>query len=98
MEQDRTPSILPNTEGCNGRSLIQHEAIVQLIGGGRTSAGPSVKSKLDVRAYQAGITVSNAKVDQLDSAAFRGEWNYTIKPSRPRSRWSSSCFWSRTKA
>ncbi len=76
------------TENWRGRPLVDHETIVQLIGSVRTSTGLSVKSKLDVRTYQTGITVSDAQMDQLNivAAAFHGEWNYTIKPTRPQCR------------
>jgi hypothetical protein len=76
------------TENWRGRPLVDHETIVQLIGSVRTSTGLSVKSKLDVRTYQTGITVSDAQMDQLNivTAAFHGEWNYTIKPTRPQCR------------
>lgn len=76
------------TENWRGRPLVDHETIVQLIGSVRTSTGLSVKSKLDVRTYQTGITVSDAQMDQLNItvAAFHGEWNYTITPTSPQSR------------
>ena len=76
------------TENWRGRPLVDHETIVQLIGSVRTSTGLSVKSKLDVRTYQTGITVSDAQMDQpnIVAAAFHGEWNYTIKPTRPQCR------------
>ena len=76
------------TENWRGRPLVDHETIVQLIGSVRTSTGLSVKSKLDVRTYQTGITVSDAQIDQLNivAAPFHGEWNYTIKPTRPQCR------------
>ncbi len=76
------------TENWRGRPLVDHETIVQLIGSVRTSTGLSVKSKLDVRTYQTGITVSDAQMDQLNivAATFHGEWNYTIKPTRPQCR------------
>lgn len=76
------------TENWRGRPLVDHETIVQLIGSVRTSTGLSVKSKLDVRTYQTGITVSDAQMDQLNIvvATFHGEWNYTIKPTRSQCR------------
>lgn len=76
------------TENWRGRPLVDHETIVQLIGSVRTSTGLSVKSKLDIRTYQTGITVSDAQMDQLNivAATFHGEWNYTIKPTRTQCR------------
>ena len=67
---------------------IDHETIVQLIGSVRTSTGLSVRSKLDVRTYQTGLTVSDAQMGQLNivAAAFHRECNYTIKPTRPQCR------------
>jgi hypothetical protein len=55
------------------------------IGSVRTSTGLSVKSKLDVRTYQTGITVSDAQMEQLNivPAEFHGEWYSTIKPHPP---------------
>ena len=75
------------TENWRGRPLVDHETVVQLIGSVRTTAGLTVKAKLDIRDYPTGIKVSNADMESLliTRDTFHGEWNYTLHP-RPVSR------------
>jgi len=70
------------TENWRGRPLIDHETVVQLIGSVRTTAGLTVKAKLDTRAYPLGIKVPKTDMDSLllTRAEFHGDWNYTIHP------------------
>jgi Rhodopirellula transposase DDE domain len=70
------------TENWRGRPLIDHETVVQLIGSVRTTAGLTVKAKLDTREYPLGVKVPDADMDHLllTRAAFHGDWNYTIHP------------------
>ena len=70
------------TENWRGRPLIDHEAVVQLIGSVRTTTGLTVKAKLDTRTYPLGVKVPNAEMDNLllTRAEFHGDWNYTIHP------------------
>jgi len=70
------------TENWRGRPLLDHETVVQLIGSVRTTAGLTVKARLDVRSYATGIKVTNSQMDGivLTQEQFHGEWNYTIHP------------------
>ena len=70
------------TENWRGRPLVDHETVVQLIGNVRTSAGLTVKAKLDTREYPLSVKVSDVEMDSLllTSASFHGDWNYTIHP------------------
>jgi hypothetical protein len=70
------------TENWRGRPLVDHETVVQLIGSVRTSAGLTVKAKLDTREYPLGIKVLDAEMDSLliTKESFHGEWNYIIHP------------------
>jgi len=72
------------TENWRGRPLIDHETIVQLIGSVRTTKGLVVKAQLDSRTYKTGLSVSDAKFDELNIhyEAFHGEWNYTVRSNR----------------
>ncbi len=81
------------TENWRGRPLIDHETVVQLIGSVRTTAGLTVKAKLDTREYPTGIKVSDAEMDALliTREAFHGEWNYTLQPRRNLQS-CSTCF------
>jgi hypothetical protein len=65
-----------------GRPLENYETVVQLIGSTKTSAGLTVKARLDRRKYRTGIEVSNAVMASLNitPAAFHGEWNYSLQP------------------
>lgn len=71
------------TENWRGRPLVDHETIVQLIGGVRTTKGLFVKAKIDTQTYQTGISVRDSEMDDLNIVrdAFHGDWNYTIIPS-----------------
>ena len=72
------------TENWRGRPLVDHETVVQLIGNVRTTAGLTVKAKLDTRAYPIGVKVPDADMDALllTPDDFHGDWNYTIHPHR----------------
>jgi hypothetical protein len=72
------------TENWRGRPLVDHETVVQLIGGVRTSSELSVKAQLDTRSYQTGICIADVQMEQLNLVphSFHGDWNYTIKPRR----------------
>jgi hypothetical protein len=72
------------TENWRGRPLVDRETVVQLIGSVRTTAGLTVKGKLDTREYPTGIKVSKAEMDTIliTNEMFHGEWNYTIHPRR----------------
>ena len=70
------------TENWRGRPLLDHETVVQLIGGVRTTTGLTIKAKLDTRDYPLGVKVPDTDMDSLllTHAAFHGEWNYTLHP------------------
>ena len=70
------------TENWRGRPLVDHETVVQLIGNVRTTAGLTVKARLDTREYPLGVKVADVEMDTLllTRADFHGEWNYTIHP------------------
>jgi hypothetical protein len=72
------------TENWRGRPLVDHETVVQLIGNVRTTAGLTVKAKLDTRAYPVGVKVPDADMEAvlLTPDDFHGDWNYTIHPRR----------------
>lgn len=72
------------TQNWRGRPLVSYETIINLIGSTTTTTGLRIKAKLNTRSYPAGVKVSKkelAKVN-LKPAAFRGEWNYSVLPSR----------------
>jgi hypothetical protein len=75
------------TQNWRGRPLTDRVAIVELIGATTTKAGLKVECVLDTRTYEKGIKVRDAEMAALDITGdpFHPEWNYTIKPRRPRS-------------
>jgi len=70
------------TENWRGRPLLDHEAVVQLIGATRTTTGFRVKAKLDRRSYSVGQKVTDAQMRDINliEEDFHGDWNYTIAP------------------
>jgi hypothetical protein len=72
------------TENWRGRPLVDHETVVQLIGNVRTTAGLTVKAKLDTRSYPLGVKVPDAEMETLRITPddFHGNWNYTIHSQR----------------
>lgn len=65
-----------------GQPLESLAVIVSLIASTTTAAGLRVQCELDENEYQRGIRISDediAKVN-LNRNAWRGDWNYTIKP------------------
>ena len=70
------------TQNWRGKPLRTFEAVVELIGKTRTSAGLKVKAKLDTKAYPAGVVVTKSQMTALDlhKGEFHGEWNYTLMP------------------
>jgi transposase len=71
------------SQNWQGKPLITHEVIVKLIGSTTTTTGLRVRSRLDTRAYPAGVKVSREALDAvaLRPASFHGDWNYTIIPN-----------------
>jgi hypothetical protein len=70
------------TQNWRGRPLIDHETIVNLIGGATTQAGLKVRAQLDRDSYQVGIVITPQEMAQVEIIKddFHGEWNYTIVP------------------
>jgi len=75
------------TQNWRGRPLTDRVTIVELIGATTTKAGLKVEGVIDTRTYEKGIKVRDAEMAVLDITGdpFHPEWNYTIKPRRPRS-------------
>jgi hypothetical protein len=67
--------------------LVSYETVVNLIGATRTTAGLRVKAKLDLKAYEAGVKISDQDMDQLmiRSHTTHPIWNYTIRSRVPSS-------------
>lgn len=67
-----------------GEPLRDYETIVNLISRTSTVAGLHVTCRLDRRKYATGRRITDEEMTrvQLRPAAFHGEWNYTIRPSR----------------
>jgi transposase len=72
------------THNWRGQPLLTREIIVQLIGRTTTRAGLKVKAALDPRKYPKGIKVADHDLQHvcIQSAAFHGDWNYTISPRK----------------
>jgi hypothetical protein len=70
------------TVNWRGKPLVSHEVIVKLIAATTTRTGLRVRSALDVNAYPAGVSVSDADMATLylRPDAFHGEWNYSLLP------------------
>ena len=65
-----------------GRPLSDHRTVVDLIARTTTSAGLTVKARLDRKNYKKGKKITKAELQSLNIIRddFHGEWNYTIKP------------------
>ena len=76
------------TENWRGKPLRTFESVVQLIGHTRTKAGLRVKAKLDTGKYPTGVVTSEAQMNglALHHHAFRGEWNYELRPRAATSK------------
>jgi transposase len=70
------------TQNWRGKPLRTFEAIVELIGHTRTTAGLRVKAKLDSRKYPTGVVIKKAQMNALTILRndFHGEWNYEVHP------------------
>lgn len=70
------------SQNWRGKPLLDTATIVQLIGNTKTKKGLQIKSKLDEKAYQKGIVISDEEfmAINIEREAFHGEWNYTISP------------------
>jgi len=74
------------SQNWRAKPLVSYRTIVNLIGATTTKTGLAVRCELDTRAYPKGIRVSDEDMDNLNihRDPFHGEWNYTIKPHKPK--------------
>ena len=71
------------TKNWRARPLISYEVIVNLIAGTHTQNGLEVKCELDSKLYARGrkVTARELSAINLSREAFRGDWNYSIRPA-----------------
>jgi len=71
------------TQNWRGRPLESLETIVSLIGNTRTAKGLRIKSSLDNRRYDDGLSISDRELARvrLSPHRFHGDWNYSITPN-----------------
>jgi hypothetical protein len=76
------------TINWRGKPLRSYRTIVQLIAATTTDAGLKVRAELDENKYPKAVKVSDAQLAavNLSRHSFRGDWNYTIAPSRAKPR------------
>jgi len=69
-----------------GKPLTSYETILKLISSTTTKTGLIVHSELDKTEYLRGRRVSDEEMEALNIVRhdFRGEWNYTLIPNRPK--------------
>lgn len=67
-----------------GKPLTTYRTVVKLIAATTTTAGLTVKVRLDKRKYRKGIEVPEEVLQSLNLSKheFHGEWNYTIGPNK----------------
>ena len=70
------------SQNWRGRPLVDHETVVSLIANTTTTAGLTVKARLDRRRYRTKVKVPNAAMRALaiTPRRFHGEWNYKFDP------------------
>ncbi|MBM9538426.1 ISAzo13 family transposase [Desulfobulbus alkaliphilus] len=70
------------SQNWQGKPLVSHEVIVNLIAATTTSKGLTVRCELDTNKYPKGIIITDKEFRQvrLVRDEFHGEWNYTIQP------------------
>ena len=66
-----------------GKPLESLEVIINLIAATTTNTGLKLYARLDDRAYERGVEVSDEQLAAVNITrhAFHGDWNYTINPS-----------------
>jgi Rhodopirellula transposase DDE domain len=76
------------TMNWRAKPLVSYQVIIDLIGATTTKTGLKVIGELDDNQYPKGIVVSDEQLAAINivRADFRGEWNYTIKPSNRSDR------------
>jgi len=67
-----------------GKPLRTYRTVVKLIAATTTTAGLTVRVRLDKRKYKKGLAVSEEALRSLNLSKheFHGEWNYTIGPNK----------------
>ena len=70
------------TMNWRGRPLRTYETVVNLISNTTNRAGLVVRAAIDRRRYPIGKKVTEKQMRELniERHAFRGEWNYTLRP------------------
>ena len=76
------------TQNWRGKPLRTFETVVEHIGHTRTVAGLRVKAKLDNRVYRKAVVVTKEQMEALalHPDAFRGDWNYELRPRSSAAR------------
>ena len=71
------------SQNWQGRPLLTHATIVNLIANTTTSTGLMVRCVLDRKRYPKSLTISDKQMAQIRLVpdAFHGNWNYTIRPT-----------------
>ena len=71
-----------------GKPLRSYSTIVQLIAATTTETGLKVRAELDENKYPKGVKVSDTQINALNLSchSFRGDWNYTISPTKNNPR------------
>ncbi len=76
------------TSNWRSQPLTSREVVVNLIGATTTRTGLSVHAELDEGNYPKGVKVTDSEMaairPQLEPHDFHGDWNYTLRPPRPR--------------
>jgi transposase len=70
------------SQNWRGKPLVSHQVIIDLIAATTTTAGLTVKSKIDTNIYEKGLKISDQQMAelQLRKEKFHGDWNYKLLP------------------
>ncbi len=74
------------TQNWRGQPLVSHEVIINLTASTSTKTGLKIRAALDRGSYPIGVPVADEQLAavNLKPAAFHGDWNYAILPTRKR--------------
>jgi DDE family transposase len=72
------------TQNWRGKPLVSHDIIINLIANTSTKNGLKILAAMDEGSYPTGVEVPDKelKAVKIKRAAFHGDWNYTILPTR----------------
>jgi hypothetical protein len=72
------------TQNWRGRALVSRETVVELIRATTTKSGLRVQASLDTKPYPKKKQVPDEVLKQIRirRARFRGDWNYTVRPTQ----------------